>query len=70
MKKPTPKPTPKGKDWTEAPSSIDFGKRMGVYQNADGSQKPKAAVLAALKKARDKAASRRGGPTIPASPTK
>lgn len=69
MKKPTPKPMPKGKDWTEAPSSKKFGKYLGVYQNADGSQKPKAVVLGALKKARDKAAARREV-KIPASPTK
>lgn len=73
MKKPTPKPTPKGKDWTEAPSSVDFGKKFGEYQRQQSSSNPlpvgkgaaKTRALAALS---SKLKAKKN--MLPASPTK
>lgn len=72
--KPTPKPMPpKGKDWTQAPSSIDFGKKFGEYQRKQAASNPlpvKKVVPPAKKNAVSKMVSKLKKNEIPASPTK
>lgn len=56
--KPTPKPKPKkdDKDWTNAPSSLEFGRLMAESQMTNSERKAKAGPVEAKK---DKAMARR-----------